>query len=99
MVSLFTEPEPCLLRRAGISSHNRALDSLSLETELHGDALVQPFYSFCPGLGKIAAAGALPLPVLKHCHLVVAVALLERVVAGLPTLDKVLDLQAFLVLG
>lgn len=96
MVSLFTEPEPCLLRRAGISSHNRALDSLSLETELHGDALVQPFYSFCPGLGKIAAAGALPLPVLKHCHLVVAVYLL---VAGLPTLDKVLDLQAFLVLG
>lgn len=78
MVSLFTEPEPCLLRRAGVSSHNGALDSLSLEPELHGDALVQPFYSFCPELDKTAAAGPFPLPVLKHCHLVVAVALLEK---------------------
>lgn len=78
MVSLFTEPGPCLLHRAGVSNHNGALDSLPLEPELHGDALVHPFYSFCPRLDKLASAGALPLPVLKHCHLVVAVTLLEK---------------------
>lgn len=101
MISLFTEPEPPEpLLHAGTSSHNRALNSLFLKPELHGDALMKPF-TVCPRLFKIAA-GALPLLTLKHCHLVVAVALLEkwqRQLSWAPeTLDRVLDLQAFLVL-
>lgn len=99
MVSLFTKPEPCLLRRAGISSHNRALDSLSLEPELHGDAFVQPFLLFLSWARQNSSsrrpspAGVKTLPSSGSCGSSRESA--ETVVAGLPTLDKVLDLQAF----